>query len=94
MKNIDTLLLGCTHYPLLKDIIQPRIGKRVKVIDSSLELAQQLCDFLDSNPELAAGLGKQNGSRYYVSDVTDAACNIAKRIFGRKIELIKTDEVR
>jgi glutamate racemase len=94
MKNIDTLLLGCTHYPLLKHIIQPRIGKRVKVIDSSLELARQLHIFLDNHRELSASLRKQAENRYYVSDVTDAARNIAKRIFGRKIELIKTDEVR
>ena len=34
-RQIDTLVLGCTHYPLLKHLIQPRIGKKVTLIDSS-----------------------------------------------------------
>jgi len=41
-KQIDTLILGCTHYPLLKDIIQHKIGKQVKIIDSSISIASQI----------------------------------------------------
>lgn len=89
MRNVDTLLLGCTHYPLLKHLIQPRIGKRVNVIDSSREVAKRLHDFLESRPDLSNSLEKKVENRYYVSDVTDAASNTAQRIFGRKIELIK-----
>ena len=89
MKTVDTLLLGCTHYPLLKELIQPRIGKRVKVIDSSHEVAERLRQYLLSRPDLAASMEKKEENRYYVSDVTEAACMTAQRIFGRKIELIK-----
>ncbi|MBC8317357.1 MAG: glutamate racemase [Desulfobulbaceae bacterium] len=89
MKNVDTLLLGCTHYPLLKHLIQPRIGKRVKVIDSSHEVAKRLHDFLESRPELSRSLEKKTENTYYVSDVTDAASMTAQRIFGRKIKLNK-----
>ena len=39
MKQVDTLVLGCTHYPLLKPIIQAKMGRRVEVIDSSQEVA-------------------------------------------------------
>ena len=89
LKNVDTLLLGCTHYPLLKHLIQPRIGKKVNVIDSSHEVAKQLNQFLLSRPEFASSMVKHEENNYYVSDVTEAACMTAKRIFGRKIELIK-----
>lgn len=89
LKNVDTFVLGCTHYPLLKGLIQPRIGKRVKVIDSSEEIAADLKKFLDSNPEITATLSNGGDSLYYVSDITDAARTTAKRIFGRDIELNK-----
>ena len=89
-KTVDTLLLGCTHYPLLKHLIQPRIGKRVNVIDSSHEVAVRLGQYILSRPDLSASMEKKEGSRYYVSDITEAASKTAQRIFGRKIELIKT----
>jgi glutamate racemase len=87
LKQVDTLVLGCTHYPLLTHLIQPRIGKRVKVIDSSEEVAAQLRNFLANTPSLAGTLAKNGENVYYVSDVTEAAKETALRIFGRKIEL-------
>ncbi|HSR35663.1 MAG TPA: aspartate/glutamate racemase family protein, partial [Desulfurivibrionaceae bacterium] len=92
LKNnqVDTFVLGCTHYPLLKEIIQARIGKKVQVIDSSAALAAELRDYLEQHPALAAGLAASGQpSRYYVSDVTEAAMAIAQRIFGRPISLEK-----
>lgn len=88
-KQVSALVLGCTHYPLLKKIIQPRIGKHVTVIDSSEELAENLKEFLQKNMKLAEGLEKGGENFYYVSDVTEAATMTARKIFGRKIELLK-----
>jgi len=84
MQQVDTLVLGCTHYPLLRDLIQPRIGKRVRIVDSSIEVARELRQYLDNHPEYAATTG---GSKFYVSDMTPAAAATARRIFGRPIEL-------
>jgi len=93
LKNdqIDTLVLGCTHYPLLKGLIQPRIGKRVRLIDSSTATAAVVKQYIEDNPEIV----EKNGSlpvqhNYYVSDLTDTVKKISRRIFGRKIELIPT----
>jgi glutamate racemase len=88
-RQVDTLVLGCTHYPLLKELIQHRIGPRVKVIDSSRALAAELGDFLAANPDLAATLSpsSEGENLYYVSDVTEAAALTARRIFGRPIQL-------
>ncbi len=86
-KQIDTLVLGCTHYPLLKNLIQARIGKRVKLIDSSIETAQYVKQFLLSNPDVVS----KNGSvshKYYVSDITETASQVAEHIFSRPMELI------
>ncbi|MBU0728379.1 MAG: glutamate racemase [Proteobacteria bacterium] len=86
-KAIDTLVLGCTHYPLLKDLIQPRIGKGVRIIDSSETVAAGLKTYLENNPEIAASLCKSGVNQYYVSDITEAAKITARRIFGREILL-------
>ncbi len=88
LKQVDTLILGCTHYPLLKKLIQPRIGTRVTIIDSSEEVACALKKYLDSDQQLKDSLFSKKETQYYVSDVTDTAKSIAQRIFGRKIELL------
>lgn len=87
-KQIDTLVLGCTHYPLLKHLIQARIGKRVNLIDSSEAVAGYLKNFLQENPELLTVDGEIPTHRYFVSDLTETAQKIANSIFQRTIELI------
>ncbi|NOX24616.1 MAG: glutamate racemase [Deltaproteobacteria bacterium] len=88
IKQVNALVLGCTHYPLLKPLIQARIGKRVKIIDSSVEVASVLQRYLARQP---AGTYGESGrdSEFYVSDITTAARATARRIFGRPIDLIK-----
>ena len=84
---VDTLVLGCTHYPLLTHLIKPRMGRRVKVIDSSLAVAHALKKFLADNPSFTDSLAKGGDRHYYVSDKTEAAQSTASRIFGREINL-------
>lgn len=91
-KQIDTLVLGCTHYPLLKHLIQPRIGKRVKIIDSSHAVAEELRLFLEQRPDLAKTLQKDGENLYYVSDITPSSQKTADFIFSRKINLLKSEE--
>lgn len=67
-KGIDTLILGCTHYPLLKGVISDIIGKNVKLIDAGMCVAKKAKDILtDSN--MLSDDNKPNYS-YYVSDNT------------------------
>ncbi len=88
-QQVDSLVLGCTHYPLLKRLIQPRIGKRVTIIDSSEEVALDLLKYMQANPEFAEKMVCEGENEFYVSDVTDAAVATAGKIFGRKIDLLK-----
>ncbi len=91
-KQIDTLVLGCTHYPLLKHLIGPRIGRRVALVDSSLELAGYLNRFLEERPQLREALEQaRQPSRFFVSDLTDPVRKLAERIFGRTITLERVD---
>ncbi|MDD3619959.1 MAG: glutamate racemase, partial [Desulfobulbaceae bacterium] len=87
-RQIDTLVLGCTHYPLLKHLIAPRIGKQVRLIDSSIEMVSFVCDFLDRDPAMKERLcNSGKSSRFYVSDTTEAIEQMAARIFGRPVKL-------
>jgi len=87
VRQIDTLILGCTHYPVVKDIIQSKIGKRVRVIDSSLAVVDSLARFLEKSPEIKARLGRGGTWTLMVSDVTEQFRKTAHMILNTKVEL-------
>lgn len=89
-KDIDTLILGCTHYPIIKNIIQEKVGRRVKLIDSASAAAQKIKEFLEKNPTFA-GLSKNGEAKFYMSDVTEQNQKIANKFLGKNI---KIEEVR
>ncbi len=86
-RQIDTLILGCTHYPLLQKIIQSKIGKKVTIVDSSLGVAQKIKNFLALHPELDNRMGKNKKALFFVSDITVQFEKIASLILKRKVSL-------
>ncbi len=88
-KQIDALILGCTHYPLLKKLIQPRIGKRVHLVDPAEAMARYLQTFLHDHPNLWDSIEKTAEHRYCVTDLTDSTQRIADTIFQRPIEFTR-----
>ena len=65
-KNIDSLILGCTHYPLLHSIIKKVVGDKVEIIEPGKEAARLLEKFLDDNDLRAKGEGSL---KVYLSDI-------------------------
>jgi len=91
-QHIDTLILGCTHYPLIKSEIEScfseKLAKKTVVIDSSLVVAQEISEWLKLHNELADS--QQNPiHRFYVSDLTDNFSSAAQIFFGEQILLEK-----
>lgn len=87
-KRIDTLILGCTHYPLLKDVIGRILGKAVLLIDSAKEVAKEVKEVLDANGLLNdSGGGKKY--RFFVSDEPDRFVKMGERFLKRRIECVK-----
>jgi glutamate racemase len=80
LKQIDMLILGCTHYPLLKEIIQAKVGKRVKIIDSSEALSASVKDYLVDHSHIAMNLKKGGACYFYVSDITEHMQKLAGKI--------------
>jgi len=89
VRQIDTLILGCTHYPLLINIIQNKIGKRVNIIDSSAGVAKKVRDFLKTNKDVENKLSKNGKFRLFVSDVTQQFAKTAKAVLKRNVKLEK-----
>jgi glutamate racemase len=66
------------------------MGKsRVRLIDSSIEVALTLQKYLSENPEFGKTLQRGSENKYFVSDMTKAAVNTAEKIFGRHMDLKK-----
>lgn len=86
LKNIETLILGCTHYPLLIDEIKQYYGNRVRVIDSPNIVANHLTIILDKYHLLNENNPKPS-YKFYLSDITKNFEKISKKFFGRTIDL-------
>jgi glutamate racemase len=86
LKNIETLILGCTHYPLLIDEIKQYYGNRVRVIDSPNIVANHLKIILDKYNLLNDSNPKPN-YHFYLSDLTKNFEKISKKFFGKSIDL-------
>ena len=88
--DIDTLVLGCTHYPLLRQVIADVMGDKVTLIDSGEETARVAYSTLtDSGLLRTAEQGAPAGvRRYYVSDVPEKFGNVARKFLGEPINKI------
>lgn len=85
LKNIETLILGCTHYPILLDEIKQYYGNRVRVIDSPNIVANQLKHILEKHHLL--NTTTKPTYEFYLSDITKNFEKTSKKFFGKSIEL-------
>jgi glutamate racemase len=85
LKNIDALVLACTHYPIIKDQIKLHCKKSVTVIDSSEIVAAAVEKQLEKNKLLNQHGASQK--HFYVSDYTESFADKAKLFFGDNIKL-------
>ena len=84
-QNLDTLILGCTHYPLLQREIEDFYENKTQVIDSPRLVAKALGESLGQNNLLADRRGA--GLRFYFSEKTRAFETIARRFFGARLSM-------
>jgi len=85
--GIDTLILGCTHYPLLKGVIGGVMGPGVTLIDSAEETARETAELL-----AARGMAREDGPpehRWLVSDLPDQFLRVGKRFLGGRIGAVE-----
>ncbi|MEW6001047.1 MAG: glutamate racemase [Nitrospirota bacterium] len=87
-KGIDTLVLGCTHYPLLKSVISEVMGSDIKLIDSAVEVAKEIKKILEIGSFKREDKEKPV-REFYVTDSPERFIKIGERFLEQKIEHIE-----
>ncbi|MBF0538620.1 MAG: glutamate racemase [Nitrospirae bacterium] len=90
--GIDTLVLGCTHYPLLKDVIKKVMGSDIVLIDSGIEKAKNVKNIL-KDLNLLKRDNKDTFRKYYVTDSPDRFIDIGRRFLAEPMEDITSIEL-
>ena len=88
-EGIDSLVLGCTHYPLLKKTIGEIVGEKVTLVNPAKETAKDLNKILEENNMLREDNNKEPKYEYYVSDIPEKFAAIAEEFLKKEIDDIK-----
>ncbi len=84
-KDIDVILLACTHYPLLKEKIEEYLPVGVKLISQGEIVATSLADYLTRHPEIESRCSKNGQRIFYTTDSTEDFDNHATTFYGQPI---------
>ena len=99
--QIDTLVLGCTHYPILRNVIQETVGEQVELIDSGEATAAEVKSLLKEKglARLTPGTGAlerqlcDDLDHFYVTDAAERFARVAERFLGSKPARLEAVEV-
>ncbi|MBU1992115.1 MAG: glutamate racemase [Patescibacteria group bacterium] len=90
-KNIDTLVLGCTHYPFMLRDFQRMMGKRTQVLHAGKIVAESLKDYLKKHPELEKLLSKKGKRKFLTTDSTEKFQDFAKKFLKMDVKAEKVE---
>lgn len=85
--NIDTLILGCTHYPFMQKEISRIMGKKTTILPCGEATAQSLKDYLQRHPEIESKLSKGGKREYLTTDAPERFQDFVQKNFGMKIKV-------
>ena len=99
--NLNALVLGCTHYPILKDVISETVGGEVKLIDSGAATARDVESLLESSDLTHAdtlGLYQERQlcddlDHFYVTDAAERFAKVAERFLGSAPSILEAVEI-
>lgn len=86
-RGIDTLVLGCTHYPLLVGAISRVVGGEVAIVDSASAVASELRAFLEKEG-LLCGEGSPS-ARFFVTDAPERFAKVGENFLGRSLASVE-----
>jgi len=95
----DALVLGCTHYPILRDVIQQTVGENVKLVDSGEATAEEVEALLIekglANPNAVTGRRRlcDDLDHFYVTDAAERFGRVAERFLGTKPSKLEAIEI-
>lgn len=92
-QGIDSLVLGCTHYPILKRTIGEAVGMDIKLINPAKETALSLRNVLEEN-DMLNGKDEPGTCKYFVSDINEQFSKVAGEFLKRDITDIEKVEIQ
>lgn len=84
--DIDTIVLGCTHYPLLYDKIRRAVPEHIKVLRQGTLVSDSLADYLRRHPEMDSRLTRGQSCRYLTTENADRFSQLAGMFLGEDVE--------
>ncbi len=82
---IDTILLGCTHYPLIINKIKEHLPSHIQVISQGEIVAKSLKDYLNRHKEMDEKISKKSVKKFFTTESTELFDQHAMKFFGQKI---------
>lgn len=89
--NVDTLILGCTHYPLLQKEIKRIMGRKCNIISSSEAGVKAIGDYFERHLDIEKSLSRNGNRTYYTTDSSDRFEKLGSVFLGEKIKSEKID---
>lgn len=87
--QIDTLILGCTHYPILAGKIRQALPEHIRVVSQGELVATSLMDYLRRHPEMEHRLTKQNQISYRTTECPDKFGELASIFLGNPVDAVR-----
>lgn len=87
LRNSDAVILGCTHYSIIRDRIENLLGENTKIVCQTDVIPGKLRDYLHRHQEIDEKLSKNGRKEFFVTDITDHFQKLANEWFGNSIEL-------
>lgn len=87
-KNVDSLVLGCTHYPILFKEIKKIMGKNCRVADPSKTVAEKLREYLRRNPEVEKKISKNFARVFYTTDDAEMFKKLGSKYLKNNIKTV------
>jgi len=83
--SIDTIILGCTHYPILIDKIKKYLPDQISLVSQGAIVADRLKDYLNRHPEIETKCSKHATTHFYTTDSTEIFNEQASIFFGQSV---------
>lgn len=87
--GVDTVVLGCTHYPLLRGVIARVLGAEVSLVDSAEAVAEAIGRLVPVSRQ-AGGAGTRPAHRYCLTDAGGAFTEVLERFLGHRVPFVET----
>lgn len=90
-RGVDTIILGCTHYPFLRPVVEKLAGSGIKVIDSGEAVARQVARVLDKNG-LAADVKSEGRESFFTSGEPESVGPVMRLLWGKPDLVVNREE--